>query len=62
MFVESKEESVRRLKRLLDEMSALFRDAFKLRPRVPQEKAVVDAFKEFEKAVKSYLTDVNADI
>jgi hypothetical protein len=62
MFVESKEESVRRLTRLLDEMSALFRDAFKLRNRVPEEKAVVEAFKEFERAVKNYLANANPNV
>jgi hypothetical protein len=62
MFVESKEESVRRLTRLLDEMSALFKDAFKLNSRIPQQKDVVDAFKNFEKAVKGYLSNVDPDV
>jgi hypothetical protein len=62
MFVESKEESMRRLKRLLDEMSALFKDAFKLNSRVPEEKVVVDAFKDFEETVKKYFSHANPHV
>jgi hypothetical protein len=59
MFVESKEENARRLRRLLDEMSSLFREALKLNSRAPKEKAVTESFKTFEKAVKNYLDNAN---
>jgi ParB-like nuclease family protein len=62
MFVETKEENVRRLNRLLDEISSLLKDAFKLKSRVPGEKAVADAFKTFESAVKSYLAHADSDV
>jgi hypothetical protein len=62
MFVETKEENVRRLKRLLDEVSSLLKEAFKLKSRVPREKAVADAFKTFESAVKSYLANADTDV
>ena len=53
---------MRRLKRLLDEMSALFKDAFKLNSRVPEEKVVVDAFKDFEETVKKYFSHANPHV
>lgn len=62
MFVETKEENVRRLKRLIDEISSLFKEAFRLNNKVPREKAVAEAFKHFESAVKSYLAHVDSDV
>ena len=62
MFVETKEENVRRLNRLLEEISSLLKEAFKLKSRVPGEKAVSDAFKTFESTVKSYLANVDSDV
>jgi hypothetical protein len=62
MFVESKEENARRLRRLLDEISSLFKEAFKLNSRIPREKKVADALKNFESAVKSYLANADSDV
>jgi hypothetical protein len=62
MLVETREESVKRLKRLLRELTALFKDGLKLRARAQSEKEVLDAFKVFEKAAKSYLENVDTDV
>lgn len=62
MFVESKEESVGRLMHLLDDMSALLKDAFKLSSRKADEKAVLAAFKQLETTVKQYLTNAKSHL
>jgi hypothetical protein len=62
VLVETKEESVRRFKRLLKELTALFSGGLKLSTRTPVEASVLAAFKDFEKASKSYLTHVDTDI
>lgn len=62
MLVESKEEGVKRLTRLLRELTALFKDGLKLNSRVQHEKQVLGAFKEFEKAAKNYLENVDTDV
>ena len=62
MLVESREESVRRLRRLLRELAALFKDGLRLSNRVQTEKQVIEAFKEFDKAAKSYLENVDTDV
>jgi hypothetical protein len=62
MLVETKEESVKRLKRLLSELTALFKGGLKLKTRAAAEKAVLDTFRDFEKAAKSYLENVDTDV
>jgi hypothetical protein len=62
MLVETREESIKRLKRLLRELTALFKDGLRLRARVQAEKDVLDTFKDFEEAAKSYLENVDTDI
>ena len=62
MLVETREESVKRLKRLLRELATLFKDGLRLQNRVQSEKEVLDAFKVFEKAAKSYLENVDTDV
>lgn len=62
MFVETREENVRRLERLLDEISSLFKDALRLNSRVAVEKTLADTFKDFEKAVKSYLANAKSNL
>jgi hypothetical protein len=62
MLVETREESIKRLKRLLRELTALFKDGLRLRARAQAEKDVLDTFRDFEKAAKSYLENVDTDI
>lgn len=62
MLVETREESVKRLKRLLRELATLFRDGLRLQTGVQNENDVLEAFKGFEKAAKSYLQNVDTDI
>jgi hypothetical protein len=62
MFVETKEESIKRLKRLLSELRVLFKDGLALDRRVPDEKRVLDSFREFDGAAKNYLENADTDI
>jgi hypothetical protein len=62
MLVESKEEGVKRLRRLLRELTTLFKDGLKLNNRKQNEKQVLATFKEFETAAKNYLENVDTDV
>ncbi len=62
MFVESREENARRLRRLVDEIDSLFKEALKLNARVLEEKALSSSFKSFERAVKTYLANVKRNV
>jgi hypothetical protein len=62
MWVETKEEGIKRLKRLLRELTTLFKDGLRLNSRSQNEKQVLGAFKEFEKAAKNYLDNVDTDV
>jgi hypothetical protein len=62
VFVETKEENLRRLKRLLDEISALLKEAFKPTSHRPEERNVIKAFKNFEENVKTYLANAKRNV
>jgi hypothetical protein len=61
MLVETRAEGVKRLKRLVTELRALFKEGLKLHTRAQHEKEVLETFNNFERAVKIYLENVDTD-
>ncbi|MBZ5646659.1 MAG: hypothetical protein LAN37_05480 [Acidobacteriia bacterium] len=55
LFVETKDESVRRLSRILQQLRTLLREVFVLKPSSVEGKRLLAHFREFEAAAKAFI-------
>lgn len=62
VFVETKEENVKRLKSIVNELSRLLKDGLKLKSTRKDDKPLLDAFRELQAAATNYIKNAKSDI